>query len=204
MKKQYLLLSFFLILASCGAKKTSDTQEADTETQEVTEGEREPTDDEIREYGLLTAIGDTGYPMFYIDVEFTERNISASFSFNVEESPLDMAQLTAMEGKYATIYYIIDDDPYIEAIVRECEPVYGEITAESTGGKEITGILSGATSLSGDLPSTITVTANDGTKIDFRLFIEDDEILAVNNEEVTVFYFESSSNKITYLKASED
>lgn len=203
MKKHYLLLSFLVILASCGSSKTSETQEAETETQEVADGEREPTDDEIREYGLITEIGDTGYPRFYIDVEFPERNMRASFSFNVEESPLNMEQLTAMEGKYATIYYVIEDDPRIEAIVRECEPVFGEISPESNGGKEITGVLTGATSLSGDLPGTITVTASDGSSIEFEVFIEDD-IMAVNDEEVTVFYYENSASKITYLKASED
>lgn len=202
MKKPYIFLSLLIILASCSSKKTTDTQETETDTQEVADGEREPTDEEIREYGILTEIEDAPYPMFSVDVEFPERQSSASFIFNVEESPLDMAALIAMKGKYATIYYIIEDDPRIEAIVLECEPVYGEISPESNGGKEITGVLSGATSVSGDLPGTITITASDGTQKEFKLYI-DEGVIAANDEEVTVFYYEYSTSKITYLQPAE-
>lgn len=203
MKKPYILLSLLIILASCSSKKTTDTQEAETDTQEVADGEREPTNDEIREYGILTSIEDAPYPMFSIDVEFPERQMNMSFIFNVEESPLDMGALLDMKGKYATIYYIIEDDPRIEAIVLECEPVYGEISPESNEVKEITGVLSGATSVSGDLPGTITITASDGTQKEFKLYI-DEAVIAANDEEVTVFYYEHSTSKITYLKAAEE
>ncbi|GAB5525061.1 MAG: hypothetical protein Roseis2KO_29330 [Roseivirga sp.] len=203
----YFIISLF-ILVSCGQGKQQTNTSAPEEavSEEVvsdTTGEREPTDEEIREYGILTSIEDAPYPMFSIDVEFPEREMKMSFLFNVEESPLDMAELVEMEGKYATIYYIFEDDPRIEAIVRECEPIWGEIAQESNGGKEITGVLSGAESVSGDLPGTITITAQDGTKKDFKHFI-DEAIVAANNEEVTVFYYEHGPGKITYLKASEN
>lgn len=208
------LILCLLILNSCGQDKqqtkTSEPEEAESVTSTASEAaetvawaEREPTDEEIREYGILTEIEDAPYPMFSIDVEFPERQSAASFLFNVEESPLDMGALLDMKGKYATIYYIIEDDPRIEAIVLECEPVYGEISPESNGGKEITGVLSGATSVSGDLPGTITITAQDGTQKEFKLYI-DEAVIAVNDEEVTVFYYEHGTSKITYLKPAEE
>ncbi len=198
----YFILSLF-ILVSCGQTKQQTSTQEPEEVESAPSGEREPTDEEIREYGILTSIEDAPYPMFSIDVEFPERQMHMSSLFNVEESPLDMAELLEMEGKYATIYYIIEDDSRIEAIVRECEPVYGEISPESNGGKEITGVLSGASSVSGDLPGTITITAGDGTQKEFKHFIEE-AVVAVNDEEVTVFYYEHSTSKITYLKVSED
>lgn len=190
------LACLMIICLSCGNNK-QQSQNSDTVS------EREPTDNEIREYGILTSIEDAPYPMFSIDVEFPEREMSMSFSFNVEESSLDMEALMAMKGKYATMYYVIEDDPQIESIVKECEPVWGEINPDSNGIKEITGVLSGASAVSGDLPGILTITTRDGTVMEFEHFIED-AVVAVNDEEVTIFYYEHYMNKITYLKASED
>lgn len=205
MKKLPLLLTCLVLLSAC-QKTQKNSNEEQTETEQAVaeeDTEREPNDDEIREYGLITAIEDSGYPMFSIDVEFPERQTSASFSFNVEASPLDAAQLEAVKGKYATIYYEVVDDPTIESILRDCDPVWGVVSPDSNGIKEINGILSGAESISGDLPGTLVITTDDGRQMKFEHFIEE-EVLAVNNTEVTVFYYENSRQTITYLRASED
>ena len=207
MKKALTFLSLLIFLTACGSGKTTGAEEteSDTESTQVgeTNGEREPTDDEINEFGLIKGIEDSGYPMFAIDVEFPERQMMASYRFNVEESPLNVEQLTAMKGKYATIYYITEDDPLIESIIRDCDPVWGEVAPDSNGIEEITGVLSGADATSGDLPGTITITASDGSTKDFDIFIEE-EMVAVNGTEVTVFYYENSTQTITYLKESEN
>ncbi|MCE7991043.1 MAG: hypothetical protein HEP71_03650 [Roseivirga sp.] len=203
----YLVLSLF-ILTNCGQSKNQDKiSESEEQTSETSEtsGEREPTDEEIREYGILTSIEDAPYPMFSIDVEFPEREMKMSFLFNVEESPLDMTELLEMKGKYATIYYTSDGEPDIYDIHRECESLLGEDAIDiNEADQEITGIVSGAESqTTGDLPDELTITSRDGTKMTFQCFITE-EMAAANGEEVTVFYRVHYRNTITYLKASED
>ena len=70
-------------------------------------------------------------------------------------------------------------------------------------GKKITGTLSGAKNLSGDLPGKVTVTDGDGKKIEFELFIEDETIKA-NGKSVTAFYTLEGVNTVTHIKPSEE
>lgn len=210
-----LVLIFFVLAVGCGQgkeqTKTSEPSEPATEKSEPSEpateksDEREPTDNEIREYGLLTSIEDAPYPMFSIDVEFPEREMTASFLFNVEESPLDMEKLMSLRGKYATIYYTSEEEPDIYDIHRECESLLGEDAFDITDADdEITGIISGAESeTTGDLPGKITVTSSDGSSMTFECFITE-AMAAANGDEVTVFYATRAMNRITYIKASED
>lgn len=200
----YLVLSLF-ILTSCGQSKKQDKTSESGEQISETSGEREPTDEEIREYGILTSIEDAPYPMFSIDVEFPEREMKMSFLFNVEESPLDMTELLEMKGKYATIYYTSDAEPDIYDIHRECESLLGEDAIDiNEADQEITGIMSGAESeTTGDLADELTITSSDGTAITFQCFITE-EMAAANGDEVTVFYRLHYSNRITYIRVSED
>jgi hypothetical protein len=207
MKPTLLLLT--LIMMSCGSAKTADEKtETDTINDQPAEAAweaREPTDDEVREFGLITDIEDGAYPMFSITVEFPEREMSLSFGFNIEDSPMTMEDLNGLSGKYATIYYLSEEDAYVYDIVRECESLLGEY-AEELGdeSEEITGILSGATAVSGDLPDKITITSGDGTALSFDYFITE-AIVAANGDEVTVYYEKSYTNQITYLwPASND
>lgn len=200
----FLVLSLF-ILTGCGQGK-EQTNTSEPEEQAVTAlDEREPTDDEIREYGILTEIEDAPYPMFSIDVEFPEREMSQSFLFNVEESPLNMESLMALRGKYATFYYTSDEEPDIYDIHYECESLLGEDAIDITDADdEITGVLSGAESVSaGDLPDEITITSKDGKAMAFECFITE-EMAAGNGEEVTVFFSKRYVNRITYISHSKD
>ena len=211
MKKQYILPVLLILFVACqpAKDKTEESEKAATEqeSQEVVsdDGEREPTDDEIRELGLIKAIEDTGYPMFYIDVEFPERNMTISFNFNVEENPLNVEQVMAMKDKYATIYYITEDALQLADVLYQDKTVLGEYGLDDFDGfDKANGTLSGADEPTpGDLPGTITVTTNDGQVLSFEYFVTD-EMVAVNKKEVTVYYYEQGMNKITYLKASED
>lgn len=206
-----LLPPYFLALAiicsGCGPvkEKADNTQLAEKEaSSEVLLEEREPTDDEVREYGILTAIEDSGYPLFSIDVEFPEREMTASFSFNIEKSPLSMEQLIAMKGKYATFYYTTEDALQLADIIHNGKTVLGEYGLDSFEGFDsATGKLSGAEApTSGDLPGTITLTSGNNT-LEFDYFITD-EVVAINEKEVTVYYYELGVNEITYIWASED
>lgn len=196
---------FLLVLFNCNpAKEQSENTKAKAEEQTFKTNQREPTDDEIREFGRLTEIEDGAYPMFSLNLEFPERQTTEGFSLNIESISLDIEGLMAMKGQYATIYDTSDEEPDIYDIHRECESLLGEYAIDiNEADKEITGILSGAASISnGDLPDEITITAGDGTEVTFKCFISD-EVAAANGDEVTVFYATKYVNNVTYILPSK-
>lgn len=166
--------------------------------------EYEPSGDEIREYGKIETIEDGGYPMFSITVDFVERQMKQSFGLNIEAISLTDSDLNKLKGKYATIYYTSDLENDISDLYYNGKSLSGEYAPEmDSSWKKITGTLSGATSLSGDLPGKITVTDSEGEKITFEWFI-DDEVLKVNGKTITAFYTVRGVNKITHIEPSEE
>ena len=167
------------------------------------DGFREPTDDEIREFGIIKEVEDSQYPMFSITVEFPERKSEASFNLNVEKITLNQNQLYELKGNYATFYYVEEEETMAMDIHFKGKSLQGEYAPEIDDSyKSITGKLSGADSLSGDNPGKITITNEEESMI-FEYFVDDDT-MGVNNNEVTVYYYSKYINLITYLQKSED
>ncbi len=199
MKQLLSVLSFSVLLSACGS---ADTEETTTDTTAVEEN----TDEEIREYGLVKEVEDTGYPMFAIDMEFPERNMIASFSLNIEAGGFDHDAVYNMKGKYATIYYTSDMEPNLADMQVKGKSLFGEYAPEKIDPewKKITGTLTGADELSqGDLPGTVTVTGKDGNEVDFKYFVDDD-MVAANGKEVTAYYVMRGSNNITRIELSAE
>lgn len=192
------------VLETPAVEQEEAVNEPAVETATDQEWPREPTDDEIREYGIITSIEDSPYPMFSIDVEFPERQTSASFSFNVEESPLDMEALMDFQEQYATIYYIIHESVDVFDIHANGTSLLGEDTPESLEGlKVVEGILGGADHTSGDLPSEIYVEDEQGKRLTFEYFVSDVE-MAMNGKHITIYYLFRYRERITYLEKAED
>ena len=215
MKKLYPLLFLLLALAACqSSQKQSEDTETDTEIPAEPEveqavedgGEREPTDDEIREYGLITGINDSPYPRFSVDMEFPERQMKASFVFDVYKHSMTLDELTSLQDQYATIYYVIEDDHTVVDVYSKGERLYmsvSDMDIDVEGADSITGILDGAEeATAGDLPGEFTLTEASGRVTSFKEFIID-ELVALNGQEITVYYYESSQNVITYIQPSE-
>ncbi len=196
-----LLLLSAVLLWNCTSKSKSKEQTDNTEQTET----REPTDDEIQEIGRVVDIEDGAYPMFSVTIDFTRIKLQYSFGFNVEESPLDVEGLYALKDKDVKVYYTSELENLIVDIVYECESLLGEDAPDQLeeGTKEVTGILSGAESLSGDLPSEITVTPEGGEGVVIKEFITE-EMTAVNGKEVTIYYYSSGVTTITYLEELKD
>lgn len=208
MKKPYLLIIMSLVIVSCQSSKEKTGEEhAEDELHDAVEKyeEREPTDDELNEFGIVTSIEDTGYPMFAIDVEFPERQMTASYTFNVEKSPMNAEELMALNGKYATFYYITEDELQLADVLFEGKTLLGEYGLDEYEGFDTaTGKLAGADEPTpGDLPGKVTVTTNSGETLSFKYFVTN-EMVAVNEKEVTIYYYEMGVNEITYLWASEN
>lgn len=207
---------FILLLVGCQSEvKESATEKTETEemssaanqgnTETAYAEEREPTDDEIREFGRIMAIEDGPYPMFVITVEFPERKMKADFNLNIESISLTMSRLQKLKGKYATIYYLSEMKQDLYDIHRNGVSLMGEYAPEiDPSWKTITGTLIRASAeTDGDLPDVVSVKDKIGNKTSFEFFITA-EMVAANEKEVTAFYSEEYVETITYLRASGD
>lgn len=220
--KTYFLFTFFLttFIISCtsGDKKKEitkeepvqivDTAKAQTKMEPVIEKtetdteEYKPSDEEIREYGIIESIEDGAYPFFSVTVDFVERNMKQSFSLNIEAISIDSETLLGLKGKYATIYYTSDLINDLSDLYFENKSLSGEYAPEmDESWEKITGILNGAESLSGDLPSKISVTDANGEKMNFKWFV-DDVIQKVNKKVITAYYTSKVVNTITHIQPS--
>lgn len=166
---------------------------------------QEPAEDEIQEFGIIESIEDSGYPMFVVTVDFPDRQMKSSFNLNIEEIAMDMAALTALEGKYATIYYLNEMENDLNDLHISGTSVLGEWAPETDPDwLHITGFLSGAEAeTTGDLPGVISVTDDTGNQIHFKYFITP-EMVEANGIVVTAFYSYRNMETITYLRASEE
>ncbi len=186
---------------------TADMQSAAHQSNSTSgEGDlQEPAEDEIQEFGIIESIEDSGYPMFVVTVDFPDRQMKSTFNLNIEEIAMDMAALTALEGKYATIYYLSEMENDLNDLQVSGTSVLGEWAPEiNPDWLHITGFLSGAEAeTTGDLPGVITITDDTGNQIHFKYFITP-EMVEANGTVVTAFYSYRNMETITYLRASEE
>tara|TARA_R110002073_G_scaffold313380_3_gene485310 strand:- start:18677 stop:19324 length:648 start_codon:yes stop_codon:yes gene_type:complete len=214
MKSSTLVLSLFLLLI-IGCKKenqkkvqatdTITTVETDTiiDTDSTTK-EYEPTDNDIREFGIMENAEDGGYPFFVVTMNFVERNIKHDFNLNIEAISLTNEELDKLKGKYATIYYTSEDENDLSDLHFKGKSLFGEYAPEmDTNWKKTTGVMTGADRLSGDLPGKVTVTDADGKKTTFEVFI-DDETMKANGKTVTAYYTIKGVDKITHIEPSSE
>ena len=208
--KNLIWITFLTIISlqitSCNnhVKKTEKDKEVKVEVPETeTVTTREPTDDEIREFGIIKDVEDGPYPNFVVTVEFPERQMEANFSLNIEMLSQTHSELIEMKGSYATIYYLDEEDNMLADIHFEGNSLYGEYAPELDDSFDnFSGTLSGAdTETGGDLPDTITITNTYGMSMSFKEFITT-EIAAKNGKEVTAYYYIKYNQTITYLEKS--
>ena len=203
---QFMLLAAFLTCGCSGKpkeKQEASQTEAETEIEAVDSEEREPTDDEIREYGKVISVEDSGYPMFIVTVEFPERGIEASFNLNIEAVTLGAEELMALQDQYISLYYTSEMEAIVYDIYANDASIWEEDPELINDLDAFTGVLKGADSPSGDLPTAFEVTTAAGTTMAFEHFI-DDKMMEVNGKEITVYYHMRGHEEITYLRASED
>lgn len=219
MKKAILFLAIIVVSFQLFSCKTETKKATDTQTEKevvIDEKEeikpenlpidREPTEDEISEYGIIKTIEDAQYPMFVVTVAFPEKQTEADFNLNVEAIPQTAEDLASLQGKYITFYYSDTSDNVLMDIQFDGQTLYEDEEAPELDSsyKSITGILSGAENETvGDLPDTIYITAKDGNKMAFEDYITT-EIVAKNGKTVTGYYYMKYSQTITYLKKSEE
>jgi len=201
------VISFQLFSCKTEPKKVVEpTAEKENLTKESQQVDREPTHDEISEYGIVKAIEDAQYPMFVVTVEFPEKQTEADFNLNVEAIPQTEEDLANLQGKHVTLYYVDTSDNILMDIQFNGKTLYDDEEAPELDSsyKSITGVLSGAENETvSDLPDTIYITTANGNKMAFEEYITP-EIVAKNGKIITGYYYMKYDQTITYLKKSEE
>ena len=219
MKNLAILGILTLCIISCQPSKESHTDSDSSDESPVVVAEisqsddnadiissftpREPTDDEIREFGIITAIEDAPFPRFVVSISFPERDLSVDLDMNVADVEISH-ELDKFIGQYATIYYELIEFHGVADIQFDGQSILGEYAPEIESSWEtFKGRLQGAEHASGDLPSELRVEDESGQSIKFEFFV-DDEVMKVNDKVVEIFYRTSESEAITYMELSED
>ncbi|PKP39205.1 MAG: hypothetical protein CVT98_02750 [Bacteroidetes bacterium HGW-Bacteroidetes-15] len=223
MKKYiYLLIVLMpsMLIFSCGSEnknpdiksRQADTDKVDSssiiktrEPIQLKNEEREPKDDEIREFGRIIKIEDGPYPMFFLTIEFPERHMKNDFNLNIESIPMDVASLYKLKGNYAAFYYLSELQNDLLDIQLNGSSLLGDYAPKvDPKWKSITGILKGAEEETrSDLPDEISVTDEKGRTINFKYFITQ-EMASANGKTVKVFYYTGGVETITYMRPAEN
>jgi hypothetical protein len=166
--------------------------------------EDDDQDETIREYGKVVKLEDGAYPMYIVTIDFVERNFSVDFNLNLEEVNIDGETLNNLPGKYVTFDYTSELIADLNDIHFNGKSLYGKYAPEMDDTwNRFTGTLSGAESLSGDLPNLVTITNNEGETKNFELYV-DDTVMKANGKEVTAYHSERAVNTIVRIEPSED
>lgn len=161
-------------------------------------------EDAIRDYGLIEKYTDGAYPMYIVTVDFVEKNFKMDFNLNIEAVSLDPQTLDNLVGKYASLYYTSEWVEDINDLYFNDKSLGGKYAPELSEDWSIfKGTLSGAESLSGDLPTLITITNSDGESMNFEWYV-DDEVLKANKQEVTAYYSGRAINTIVQIEPSKN
>lgn len=165
-----------------------------------------PEDDNeaIREYGKIEKFEDGPYPMFIVTVNFVERNMLVDFNLNIEDVNIDGEILNNLPGKYVTLYYTSDLVDDLNDLYFEGKSLSGEYAPEfNEHWDQFTGTLSGAKSLSGDLPNLISITNDLGETRSFEWYV-DDVVQKAQGKKVTAYHSLQGINTITHIDPSKN
>lgn len=216
--KLYIAVIGLSLLMACEMSQTKQgSQEEEVQVEKISEPEegvieesmdvsntdREPTDDELNEFGIVTLVEDSGYPFYYMVVEFPEREMEATFQVNMEDLNYKGSSLEDLMEQYMSFYYLSDMENNLLDMTHDGQSVLGEEGFQIDDQYTFTGILHGADEATpGDLPGLITINNENGESQKFELFVTQ-EMVAVNGKLVRVYFTERVVNRITYIRPSE-
>ena len=146
--------------------------------------------------GVLHGFEDAGYPMFALEVGSAggaagdEANLQLLTLDTNAGGPVDPAAIQPLVGQAVTVRYSVTASTQMTDILVNGASVLLPVEGgpgPAAGTRTIEGVLSGAEGESGDLPSSLTVTASDGTAVTFDAFIEPG-MAGANGRTVTLRY----------------
>jgi len=149
--------------------------------------------------GKLEGAEDAGYPMAYIMLA-DKGGETVTFNFNQEDGKgLKIEAMNPMLGKNVVIEY-----ERVEFLDAFDISLNGKSILERPAGtncvKEIKGVLNAPQETQGDLPSSYSIKATDGTVYNFETFITK-EMVAANGKEVTACLINATQDNLLSIKA---
>lgn len=216
--KLYVAIISMSFLVACEMSQTKQvSQEGDVQVEQSSELEdelieesvdvsntdREPTDEELNEFGMVTLVEDSGYPFYYMVVEFPERKMEETFQVNMEDLNYKGSLLENLMEQYMSFYYLSEMENNLLDMTYEGQSVLGEDGFQVEHQYTFTGILHGADEANpGDLPGLITITNEHGESQKFESFVNK-EMVTANEKLVTVYFTDRVVNRITYIRPSD-
>lgn len=146
--------------------------------------------------GVLLAFEDSGFPMYSLEVGPAgatvgdEDNLSMLVLDPDAGGPVDPATIRPLIGQTVAVGYAVTADTGMVDLLVNGVSILPQVEgdpAPPADAKTIDGILSGADTDSGDLPSELRVTAPDGTSVTFEAFVFG-EMTSANGRTVTLRY----------------
>lgn len=149
--------------------------------------------------GKVTSIEDVGYPMFVLKVE--NEDTTQEFLLNIESINMQHGDAYSLKTSTVHIDYRLKEEPFVDDILYQGESILGVYAPNShEESLHIEGVLSGAEEASqGDLPGSFTVSPSDDPSMTFEFYI-DEELSALNNKVIEVYYSIREVPRITQLK----
>lgn len=197
MKFQFAIALFCMILnVSCTGQGKQGNK--NTTVQDLPE----PTEDQIRELGLLKQAEESGYPFYTLLIEFPERKFEESFLLDLSQvTNLDPGTLNKAVGRYVSFLYTSNIINALMDMRQEGRSLMGLKPEELPEGLErATGILVGAGApTEGDLPTRIYVNDPHEFSLEFDAFVTPQMVEAEGNI-VEVFFEKRTENKIAAIR----
>lgn len=151
--------------------------------------------------GIVSKVEDGVYPQFTLNIELKDEPGDTIFNLIAEGAELNGADLYALEGATVAIEYVIKESNELMRIAPKGQIKFEEI--EEAGNWFLAeGLMEGADEVSmGDLPDVVTIWVNGG-KATFETFVDED-LVALNGQEVSALLYPDTVNDIHWLKVVE-
>lgn len=199
-----ILIAAALALGACqpaaAPKSTSETAAKTTPAAEAL--------GDFKKSGTVLEVGDAGYPMFVLKVDFGDGQPPKDLLFNNEAVKTEGLgeDIATAKGKAVEVAYSRKPEMDLLTLTYNGKDVIAGPTpaAPATPDGTVTGLLSGAgLATAGDLPDVITITDSNGKAYNFEWFITEDGLIAANGKQVTAGFRADVREEITALRATK-
>jgi hypothetical protein len=156
--------------------------------------------DELADTAEVVSVEAGTYPMYALGLKlFSEPRPTLTLNADAEALGLGAQGIEALRGRTVAVRYTIRLEPDLRDLQLKGVSLLGADAPRSLAGlARIDGLLSGAETESGDLPSKITNTPARGAPVSFDYFVTAKET-AANGQPVTGYYGQRPANRILSL-----
>ncbi|MEY2924242.1 MAG: hypothetical protein RLZZ337_790 [Bacteroidota bacterium] len=151
--------------------------------------------------GTLNSLANVSELIYTLTIKDESTGQLLDFETNLQDLGLTKRELKKKQGEKIKVYFETNAKPTLVDLHFKGASIYGaNAPKQSDEWQDITGQLTGADAVTPqDAVGNIAILAADGKIMVFECSVTQD-IAAINNQEVTIFYQNTSANRITYLE----